>query len=346
MGQETQLITTSNGLINKSHLSVLDKAGIFGFSLYLRTRFMTTSSAVADRPASVLTATDYGLYGLTVFAWGFSWIAMKGQVGPVPPEISVFWRFVLAAALMFAWCFYKGLPLRFAARDHLRFAALGALIFSTNFTLFYYGAASLPSGLLSVVFSIASVFNLVLALIIFGQKPGMQTLIAGLLGFTGVALMFRPQILGTEVDMAAAIGLGLCILGTLSFCLGNMVSASNQARGLPLTQATSWGMAYGVVFLGVFAVVRGHSFAIDPTPLFLSSLVYLAVISTVVAFAAYLTLLGRIGSARAGYATVMFPVVALTVSTFFEGYQWTADAMLGLACVLVGNLLMLRGKRS
>jgi len=307
---------------------------------------MTTSSAVANRSQSGLTATDYGLYALTVFAWGFSWIAMKGQVGPVPPEVSVFWRFVLASSLMFAWCFYKRLPLSFPLKDHLRFAGLGALIFSTNFTLFYYGAAALPSGLLSVVFSIASVFNLVLALIIFGQKPGLQTLFAGLLGFTGVALMFRPQILGTDIDMASAYGLVLCILGTLSFCLGNMVSASNQARGLPLTQATAWGTAYGVLFLGLFALVRGHSFAVEWTPTYIGSLVYLAVIATILAFAAYLTLLGRIGSARAGYATVMFPVVALTVSTFFEGYVWTADAMLGLACVLIGNLLMLRGKRT
>nr|WP_254170622.1 DMT family transporter [Roseibium polysiphoniae] len=89
---------------------------------------------------------------------------------------------------------------------------------------------------------------------------------------------------------------------------------------------------------------QGNSFAINPSPVYITSLVYLAIISSVVAFGSYLTLLGRIGSARAGYATVIFPVVALSISTVFEGYQWTGSAILGLACVLFGNILMLRGR--
>jgi drug/metabolite transporter (DMT)-like permease len=65
------------------------------------------------------------------------------------------------------------------------------------------------------------------------------------------------------------------------------------------------------------------------------------VVSTVVAFAAYLTLLGRIGAARAGYSTVMFPVFALLISTVFEGYAWTPYAIAGLALVAIGNVLVI-----
>ena len=133
-----------------------------------------------------------------------------------------------------------------------------------------------------------------------------------------------------------------CILGTLSFCLGNMISASNQRAGIPVTPATTWGMAYGTLFLGLFALLKGNSFAIDYSFTYLGSLIYLAIIASVVAFGSYLTLLGRIGSARTGYATVIFPVVALTVSTIFEGYQWTGVAFAGLLLVMTGNVLMLR----
>lgn len=303
----------------------------------------TTAAVPLAQPREPgLAPMDYGLYAATVFAWGFSWIAMKGQVGTVAPEVSVFWRFVLSALIMLVWSLIRRHDLRFPISLHLRFAGLGALIFSTNFTLFYYGAIHLPSGLLAVIFSIASVFNMLLSFALFGQRPQAQTIVAGVLGFTGIAFMFWPQIVGTSLNMDALFGLLLCIGGTLSFCFGNMLSASTQKLGITVTPATTWGMMYGAVFLGLFAWARGNSFAIEPTLIYGGSLVYLAVVASVIAFGSYLTLLGRIGSARAGYATVLFPVVALTVSTIFEGYQWTPGALIGLLCVLTGNILMLR----
>ncbi|MES0809722.1 EamA family transporter [Roseibium sp. SCPC15] len=305
---------------------------------------MSVASPSLSRETSGFTPTDYGLYAVTVLAWGVSWIAMKGQVANVAPEVSVFWRFVLAASIMMAWAKFRGHSLTFPVRDHLRFAGLGALLFSTNFTLFYYGAAHLPSGLLAVIFSTASIFNLFLSMILFGQRPNMLALAAGIIGFAGIGLMFWPKLAGADLSSQAAFGLLMCVGGTLSFCFGNMLSADTQRRGIGVTPATAWGMVYGMVFLGLFSAVRGQSFAIEWSVSYLASLIYLAIIASVIAFASYLTLLGRIGSARAGYATVMFPVVALTLSTIFEGYQWTPIAAAGLACVLSGNLLMLRAR--
>jgi len=301
---------------------------------------MSIAQPAVNRPE--LNSTDLGLYAVTVFAWGFSWIAMKGQVSGTPPEVSVFWRFVLSAAMMMVFVRARGYRLAFPLRDHLRFAGLGVLLFSTNFTLFYYGAGDLPSGLLAVVFSTASVFNIFLGMILFGQRPNGQTLAAGLLGFSGIALMFWPNMAGTELDMNVVAGLGFCIAGTLSFCLGNMLSADTQRRGIGVMPATAWGMVYGMVFLGVFTALRSQSFQVEWTLPYLGSLIYLALVSSVIAFASYLTLLGRIGSARAGYATVLFPIVALAVSTIFEGYQWTPLALGGLACVIGGNIMMMR----
>ncbi|MBO6890536.1 MAG: EamA family transporter [Roseibium sp.] len=305
---------------------------------------MSVASPAASTGSHGFNATDYGLYAVTVLAWGFSWIAMKGQVTHVAPEVSVFWRFVLAAAIMMVWARYRGHDLSFPLQDHLRFAGLGAFLFSTNFTLFYYGAAHLPSGLLAVIFSTASIFNLFLGLLLFGQRPNMLALAAGILGFAGIGLMFWPTLASAEFSPETLFGLAMCIGGTLSFCFGNMLSADTQRRGIGVTPATAWGMVYGMIFLGVFSALRGQSFQIDWSVTYVGSLVYLAIVASVIAFASYLTLLGRIGSARAGYATVMFPVVALSLSTIFEGYQWTPLAAAGLICVLGGNLMMLRAR--
>ncbi|MBD8892920.1 DMT family transporter [Roseibium litorale] len=305
---------------------------------------MSLALTAGRAPSGGLSARDYGLYGMTVFAWGFSWIAIRGQVGTVAPEVSVFWRFVLAALIMVGWSLFRQERLAYPLRTHLRFAALGALLFSTNFTLFYFGASLLPSGLLAVVFSLASVLNLFLGFLIFGQRPGTRSLLAGLIGFSGIALMFEPQIAKTDVGGEALLGLLFCSIGTLSFCLGNMVSASTQRAGISVTAATTWGMLYGAFFLGCFTALRGSSFAVEMTPAYIGSLVYLAIVASVIAFGSYLTLLGRIGSARAGYATVIFPVIALSVSTIFEDYHWNAAALAGLVCVIAGNVLMLRSK--
>ncbi|MBG6154883.1 drug/metabolite transporter (DMT)-like permease [Labrenzia sp. EL_159] len=305
---------------------------------------MSVASPAIRNGSGGFSAMDYGLYAATVLAWGFSWIAMKSQVATVAPEVSVFWRFVLAAAVMMAWAKFRGHNMSFPAQDHFRFAGLGAFLFSTNFTLFYYGAMQIPSGLLAVIFSTASIFNLFLGLIVFGQRPNPLALLAGTIGFAGIALMFWPKLVGAEFNTHAAIGLGICVAGTLSFCVGNMVSADTQRRGIGVVPATAWGMFYGMMFLGLFSAIRGQSFAVEWSISYFSGLVYLAIFASVIAFASYLTLLGRIGSARAGYATVMFPVVALTLSTIFEGYQWTTAAALGVVFVLGGNILMLRAR--
>jgi drug/metabolite transporter (DMT)-like permease len=294
-----------------------------------------------DRPFQPL---DYGLYALTVLSWSVSWFAISLQVGAgVSPEVNLVWRFAIATVLMFAWVVLSGRQLRFPLADHLRFVAMGVLIFSSNFLFFYYGATYLVSGLLSVVFSLASVINMLLGAVVMRERPAPKILLGGLMGFGGIALMFFPEIAAHGLSGNTLTGLLLCICGTFSFCLGNLVSASNQKRGLPLISTSAWGMLYGTIWATFLALVMGKPFIIATTVPYISSLVFLAVISTVIAFAAYLTLLGRIGAARAGYATVMFPIFALLVSTVFEGYVWTLYAILGLLLVAFGNVLVIRG---
>jgi drug/metabolite transporter (DMT)-like permease len=290
-------------------------------------------------------ALNYGLYALIVFLWGTSWIALHLQLGVVAPEVSLVWRFAVAALVMLGWTVLTGERLRFGFNAHLRFAALGLTIFSSNFVLFYYGGLSTPSGLLAVVFSLASVFNILLGAIVFGDRPSGRILVAALLGFAGVGAMFWPQLSGTTLTGPALHGLLLCIGGTVSFCLGNIISVSNQRRGLPIASATTWGMIYGTLFLTLLSLARGQAFILEPTAAYLGSLAWSAIMSSVFAFAAYMTLLGRIGADRTGYSTVMYPVVALAISTVFEGYVWTAPAIAGLALVIIGNLLVLTRSR-
>lgn len=297
----------------------------------------------ATRP---LTPFDFTLYGVSVLAWGLSWIAMHYQVGQVAPEVSVVWRFLIAAPVMFIVAAARGERLWFPLADHRYLVGLGLAIFSTNFALFYYGAQYVASGLLSIVFSLAAIGNVILSALVFGARIERRIVIGGLLGVTGVAAMFYPELAGLRADASAFLGLALSLAGTVSFCIGNMVSVAAQRRRLPIFASTAWGMAYGTIALTVFSLARGQTFTIDWNVTYLGSLLYLALVASVVAFGVYFTLLGRIGAARAGYTTVMYPVVALVISTFAEDYRWSLAAALGLTAVLAGNVLVLRTPKS
>jgi drug/metabolite transporter (DMT)-like permease len=303
---------------------------------------MSHATALESPAPARFDGSTFGLYVTTVLMWGLSWIAMKAQVGVVAPEMSVLWRFVLAALVMWGWVLAARKPMRFAAADHLRFAVLGCCLFSFNFICFYYGAIPIPSGLLSVVFSLASVFNLVLGFVLFRQRAEPRVALGGVIGFAGVGLLFWPEITGAGFNAAALWGLGLCVIGTLFFCSGNMMSTVVQKRGVPLLSANAWGMTYGTLVLLGLNLVRGNAFMVEPTAAYLGSLLYLAIGASVIAFASYLTLLRRLGAARAGYATVLFPIIALGVSTLLEGYAWTPLSVAGAALALAGNVLVLR----
>ena len=284
---------------------------------------------------------DLLLYAGVVFGWSTSWLPLKWQLGVVAPEVSLFWRFLMAAPMMFCLAYMSGQPLRFHWRLHWRFAALGLFIFSGNFTLFYHAGSGVASGLLAVVFATASLVNVLMGAALGRQRPPALHLLAALVGISGVALLYWPELQLSDTALPSLI---LCLIGTLFFCSGNMVSANSQRHGIPVFASTAWGMVYGACYLGLVSLVMGHDFIIEHTPRYFGSLLWLTVISSVLTFSCYLSLIGKIGASRAGYATVVFPVFALLISTGFEDYHWGLFGIVGLGLVVTGNLIMIRAR--
>lgn len=300
-------------------------------------------SPAAPQPAPsrpLIGAPEIGLLLLVVFAWSTSWIALHLQLGRVAPEISILWRFALGWLFMLVLCVARGEPLRgFSVRDHLMFAALGITLFSLNFVLFYHAGLVLVSGMLSVVFALAAPGNVIMQAVALRRPVPVTVVLGSIVGVVGLAVLFAPEIMVSGLGHAA--GLLLAGAGTIVFCTGNFMSAKIQGRGVPLASATAWGMFYGAALLAVTSFARGLDFTIEWTPTYLGALLYLALVASVIAFMAYLSLLRRLGPARAGYLTVLFPVFALIISAVYEGYQWSPWSFIGLAGVALGNVLVL-----
>lgn len=286
------------------------------------------------------------LYILATLIWSSTWYAIELELGVLDPAVSVSYRFALAAALLLGWLVVRRqrvLPPRHAWGQ---VAATGLLTFSISYLLVYMASARLPSGLVAVAGSGLSLMNVLNARLFLGQRVRPRVLAGGLLGITGVVLLFLPELYKTGLGGQAAIGLGLVLLGDYCSSLGSMSVQHSARRGVPLLPATAWAMAIGAAAMALVALARGATFAPPPTLVYAGALVYLALFGSVIAFLAYFALIGRIGADRAGYISVMIPILALVISTVMEGYRWTVPGGIGLGLAIAGNLLVLRPGRT
>jgi drug/metabolite transporter (DMT)-like permease len=212
--------------------------------------------------------------------------------------------------------------------------------------LVYLAELRLTSGLVAVVFSTLVFLNIILGAIILGSPVRMTVVIGALIGLVGITLVFMPELNNFNLEDQSFVGLLLAMGGTLSASLGNIIAARNQRESFPVIQTNAYGMGYGAALTMMIALVTGAPLRFDPSAAYIVSLLYLALFGSVIAFGAYLTLLGRIGADRAAYASLLFPLVALVISTLFEGYRWSAPAVAGVLLVLVGNFLVLSRRRA
>jgi drug/metabolite transporter (DMT)-like permease len=288
---------------------------------------------------------NLGLYLAAVLIWGSTWLAITFQLGKVPPEVSVAYRFALASAILVLWSVARGVRLRFSWREHQWMALQGALLFGLNYVCVYLAEGQISSGLVAVVFSGIVFLNIFGTRAFFKTPIKPTTLLGAMLGVGGVALVFLPEIGSTGTHGRPLLGLAYAIASTISASFGNLVAARNQRHGLPVIQLNTFGMMYGAAFVALYAFAAGRPFVFDGSFNYLLSLGYLAVFGSVLAFGAYLTLVGRIGADRAGYTGAAIPIVALLLSTVFEGLRWQAYTVLGITLCVAGNILVLRRRK-
>jgi drug/metabolite transporter (DMT)-like permease len=284
---------------------------------------------------------NLALYLITVLVWGSTWFAIEFQLGAVEPEVSIVYRYAAASLLLFGWSRYRKLNLSFGIRQHGWFVLLGFFLFGLNYVFAYRAQIYITSALTAIAFSTIVWMNILNARFFFGIRAGRRTIFGSLLGVAGIVTLFAPQVQDISFDDAVLFGSVLAVLSALIASFGNMASQGAQKAGLPIVQSNAWSMFYGAVLTAIWSLLAGHPFTFDWSLGYAASLAYLTLFGSIVAFGAYLTLLGRIGAHKAGYAMVMFPVVALILSMLFEGLHLDASVVVGTLLVLVGNVFVL-----
>ncbi len=284
-------------------------------------------------------------YALVVLVWGGSWHVIIYQFGAVPVETSLAYRFLLGA-LFLAPVLLVGRRTALSLRDHLWIALQGMLVFGLCYWIFYRAVGSMTSGLVAVVFSLLTIFNACNQSLFFRLPLERRVLAAAALGIAGIGAVFAPDLRGVEGNPALVQAVGWTLLATYLASLGNMISVRNSRAGIPAAVFTAYGMGYGGALMLLVSVVENGAPNFEMTAGYVWSLLYLSALASSLAFALYFGLIARIGAARAAYVTVMMPLVALAISSLFEDYRWGLEAGLGVALILLGNVLVLtRGRQ-
>jgi len=258
--------------------------------------------------------------------------------------MSVAYRFLLASLLLFAWCWLRKLALRFSLKEHAWLALFGVGSFGIGYVFVYYAELHVVSGLVAVGYSASPLLGMLGMRAAFGTPMTRRVALASALGIAGIVIVFYPEMAKLQGGTETAKGALFTMLSVLIATAGSLTAYRNSRAGLPLWQGMAWGMLYGALSAFLLGLLAGEGLTFEATPRYVLSLIYLAVLGSIIAFASYLTLLKRVGAARSGYIGVMVPIVALLISAAFEGFSFHALTWAGIAVSIAGNVLMLRGR--
>ena len=287
---------------------------------------------------------NFVLFGVTLFCWSPTWYVIKFQLGYVDPLVSVFYRFLAAAIIIFIYLLIKRKKLKFSLNHHLWFVFFGICLYSLNYVFFYLSNTYLISAFPAVVFSTVVIMNILGEAFYFNKKPSLKTLIGATIGMLGIIIIFNNEIFNFNLSNGTHVGLFLALLGTFCASTGNMIHQRNLNNNFPLIETIAYAMFYGSLITLLITQIKGTELLFEYTLSYIASLAYLSIVGSIFAFIFYLKLLEKVGAGRAGYVGVVMPVLALLISTVFENLEWQIDLIMGLPIMIIGAVLVINQK--
>jgi drug/metabolite transporter (DMT)-like permease len=281
-------------------------------------------------------------FAIFTIIWGSTWIVIRGQLGTVPPQWSVTYRFVIAAAAMALVALVKGDSLRIGRGGFAAAAVLGFTQFCVNFNAVYLAERHITSGVVATVFALLLIPSSLLGWALLGQRPAARFAWGSLVAVSGIVLLFVHELNEHSADARQVVaGIGLTLVGMLGASIANVLQARPEVRRFPLLGLLTWSMAAGAIIDGLVALALTGPPVFEARPAYWAGLLYLALLASVLTFSLYYPVVRRIGPAKAAYSSVLVPIIAMGFSTWLEGYRWTLLTITGAALALGGMVIAL-----
>jgi drug/metabolite transporter (DMT)-like permease len=279
--------------------------------------------------------------------WGSTWIVIRSQLGTVPPQWSVTYRFFIAAVAMAALARWKGDSLRLGRQGLIAASFLGFTQFCLNFNAVYLAERHITSGLVATVFALLLIPASLMGWVLLHHRPSRRFAWGSLVAVVGIVMLFVHEIREHPADTRQiAAGIGLTLVGMFGAAIANVVQARPEFRKFPLFGLLAWSMAAGALIDGVIAFTMTGPPMFDSRPTYWLGVVYLALFASVLTFSLYYPVVRKIGPAKASYSSVLVPIIAMGFSTAFEEYHWTGLTVAGAVLALGGMAAAMRKDRS
>ena len=273
--------------------------------------------------------------------WGLTWIAIKYQIPYTDGSVAVFYRFVFSSFIMLIICLATKTNLNYATATHVRFLLQGLFMFSCNFLLTYWASSMASSALIALTYTTLIFFNMFGAFLFFNTPFEKKVVIGALVSFFGMGFIAFNEYFQRGLNPLSLAGILISLVGVVSASSGNLLSTSIRKQQIPILASNGWSMFYGAIITGLFCLVSQKSFHVNVTQEFILSFLYLSILGTVVSFWSYIKLIENIGPTKAAFTSVVSPIIALAISTFFENFHWTLFLLVGSTLCIVGNIMAL-----
>ena len=262
---------------------------------------------------------------------------IRGQLGTVPPQWSVAYRFAIAAVAMAFVAWFKGDRLTLSRKGLAAALFLGFFQFSVNFNAVYLAERHITSGVVATVFALLLIPASLLGWALLGQRPTRRFAWSSLVAVAGIVLLFMHEIREHPADSRQiAVGIALTLFGMLGAAIANVAQARREIRQFPLFALLAWSMAAGAVIDAIVAFLLAGPPVFDTRLSYWAGLLYLALPASVLTFSLYYPVVRRIGPAKAAYSSVAVPIIAMGFSTWLEHYRWSALTVAGALLALGG----------
>jgi drug/metabolite transporter (DMT)-like permease len=282
---------------------------------------------------------------LVALIWGSTWYVITGQIAAVPPSWSIAYRFALATPAMFVVALAMRNPLRLTGGGHLLAVLLGITQFSGNFNFVYRAELHLTSGVVAVMFGMLMVPNALLARWWLGQQVTPRFLIGSLVAIAGIALLLVHEAQVARLGGNVLLGVALAVGGILSASIANVSQGTETGRAQPMVTLLAYAMLYGTLIDIAIAWALAGPPVFPASGAFWAGTAWLAFAGSVVTFPLYYGIIRAIGPGRAAYNGVLVIVVAMLISTFVEGYEWSLLAVAGATLGIAGMIIALRARQ-
>ena len=286
---------------------------------------------------------NLGLFLLLCFIWGTTFVAISAGLLHFPPVLLAAFRYDIAAVLLLGYIYYAEETWIPRQRNEWLEVAVGAVFIIAAYHAFLFaGQQHTTAATAAILVSFTPVLTTGFSRVFVPEDALTPVGVIGLLfGVAGVVVIARPDpdnLLSSDV---VATGLIFCAASAMAF--GSVLSRRIESS-LPTLTMQAWAMLGGAVLMHGVSVSIGEPIVVEAWthPEAIGSLVFLAIISSILGFFLYFTLLENLGPVELNMVSYVAPAIAAVVGWLYLGETMHLSTVFGFALIAIGFVLTKR----